>query len=99
MTGQRDKVYEAVLYSIFLHGKTNELLRQNHGKTCANPQEAKVSKRFIGKDMLIEAGKSVLRVLVPYLTPYILAALTGFGAMIVALWKAMTRGWLGFLGF
>lgn len=96
MTGQRDKVYEALLEVIINQLRDRELIKEMHGRICANPPEAQPSKSFMPKGMFAEIGRTLLRVLVPYLTPYILAALTGFGAMIVALWKAFTRGWLGF---
>lgn len=80
-------------YLMFRVGQIHTLVKQIHTRVYATP--AAPSKSFIGKGVAGEFGRTILRALVPYLTPYILAAMTGLGAMIVALWKGFTRGWLG----
>lgn len=91
MTGQRDKVYEAVLYSIFLHGKTNELLKQIHTTICVNPPKEQVSKSFMPKGMFAEIGRVLPRIIIPIAWPYLVALLTWIGAMVVLGYKLVLR--------
>mgnify|MGYP001614533685 FL=1 len=44
--------------------------------------------------ILLEFGRVLLRAILPYATPYILALLSMIGAAVVAGWKAFSRGWL-----
>lgn len=41
-----------------------------------------------------EFGRTLLKALVPYLTPYVWFVVTSIGAIGVGLFKAFTRGWL-----
>lgn len=54
-------------------------------------QQSKPSTSSLG--MVKEFGSMFLKALVPYLTPYVGAAVMGIGALSVAAFKALTRGW------
>jgi hypothetical protein len=77
-------------YLMFRVGQMHTLLKQIHTRVCVSPPEAP-SKISIGKGMAGEFGRTLLRVMVPYLTPYIRALLTWIGAMIVLGYKLVLR--------
>ena len=86
MTGSHDH------YLMFRIGQIHTMVKQIHTQVCAS----KTSQPSKTKAMLLEFGRAGLKAVMPLLTPYILAFLTGLGAMIVTAWKAFTRGWFGF---
>ena len=43
---------------------------------------------------VVEFGRTLLKALVPYATPYVWFVVTSLGALGVGLFKAFTRGWL-----
>ena len=85
MTGSNDN------YLMFRIGQIHAMVKQMHGVICANPQEAKVSKRFIGKDMFAEIGKVAIRVLAPLAMGHLWAWLMWLGAMIVLGYKLAVK--------
>lgn len=46
------------------------------------------------KSMAISFGQTVMRALLPHMTPYIIALAGMIGAAVIGLWKAISRGWL-----
>lgn len=78
-------------YLMYRIGQIHTLVKQIHTQVCANPPKAQVSKSFIGKDMLIEFGRNLPRVIIPIAWPYILALLTWIGAMMLLGYKLVLR--------
>lgn len=89
MTGPHDN------YLMFRVGQIHAMVSQIHTRVCANP-EAPPSKRSMLKGMCQEFGRTLFRMITPIAWPYLVAAVTGIPALCVYLWKAFTRGWLGF---
>ena len=85
MTGQPE-----TSHLMFRIGETHTLIKQMHGRICANP-EVPASKSWFGKDTLTAFGQALPRVIVPIAWPYLLAFLTWVGAMIVLGYKLVIR--------
>ena len=85
MTGQQENSH-----LMFRIGEMHTLIKQMHGKICANP-EVPPSKSWFGKDTLTAFGQALPRVIVPIAWPYLLAFLTWVGAMIVLGYKLVIR--------
>lgn len=82
-------------YLMFRVGQIHAMVKQMHGKICANPPEAPASRSLFPKGMFAEIGKVLPRIIIPMAWPYILALLTWIGAMIVLGYKLVLRYFIG----
>ena len=89
MTGQQENSH-----LMFRIGEMHTLIKQMHGKICANP-EVQPSKSWFGRDTLTAFGQALPRVIVPIAWPYLLAFLTWVGAMMVLGYKIALRFFVG----
>lgn len=78
-------------YLMFRVGQIHAMVKQMHGRICANPPEAKVSKNWFGKDMFAEIGKALIRILAPMAMGHIWAWLMWLGAMAVLGYKLVLK--------
>lgn len=99
-----EKIQASLTYHTFQMGyirHQNDMILR--GRSTA-PTDTRADTSWFGKakelyetgEFLSSIGRVAGRLIMPLLSPYIIAMLSGIGAMMIGAWKAVSRGWLGF---